>query len=114
MSSDRVLDYLTEELIVEKNIVRVFRRITLMPLIRSFQVTYRSLSKALGIHVNEAKKCVPYFYNKTHDKPILPANLRSTTRITPVLSMLPARPISLVENRACHIWTACETQKRWL
>ncbi|KAF8271151.1 DNA polymerase subunit Cdc27 [Lactarius quietus] len=46
MSSDRVLDYLTEELVVEKNIV-----------------TYRSLSNALGIHVNEAKNELAFFHS---------------------------------------------------
>ncbi|KAH9165654.1 DNA polymerase subunit Cdc27 [Lactarius sanguifluus] len=45
MSSDRVLDYLTEELVVEKNIV-----------------TYRSLSNALGIHVNAAKNELAFYY----------------------------------------------------
>ena len=68
MSSDRVLDYLTEELVVEKNIVRVLCRLPQFHADRHathtlFQVTYRSLSNALGIHVNEAKKCVLYFYN---------------------------------------------------
>ncbi|KAH8990363.1 DNA polymerase subunit Cdc27 [Lactarius akahatsu] len=47
MSSDRVLDYLTEELVVEKNIV-----------------TYRSLSNALGIHVNEAKNELAFYYSE--------------------------------------------------
>ncbi|KAH9063981.1 DNA polymerase subunit Cdc27 [Lactarius vividus] len=47
MSSDRVLDYLTEELIVEKNIV-----------------TYCSLSNALGIHVNEAKNELAFYYSE--------------------------------------------------
>ena len=66
MSSDRVLDYLTEELVVEKNIVRVLCP-NFVPTFHAtgvfFQVTYRSLSIALGIHVNEAKKCV--FYTST-------------------------------------------------
>lgn len=47
MSSDRVLDYLTEELVVEKNIV-----------------TYRSLSNALRIHVNEAKNELAFYYSE--------------------------------------------------
>ncbi|KAH9033477.1 DNA polymerase subunit Cdc27, partial [Lactarius hengduanensis] len=47
MSSDRVLDYLTEELVVEKNIV-----------------TYRSLSNTLGIHVNEAKNELAFYYSE--------------------------------------------------
>ncbi|KAH9052895.1 DNA polymerase subunit Cdc27 [Lactarius deliciosus] len=47
MSSDRVLDYLTEELVVEKNIV-----------------TYRSLSITLGIHVNEAKNELAFYYSE--------------------------------------------------
>ena len=43
MSSDRVLDYLTEELVVEKNIVRVSCPIhliprLLVPLTRSFRL----------------------------------------------------------------------------
>ena len=60
MSSDRVLDFLTEELVVGKNIVRVVCSIGfVLNSSRScslLQVTYRSLSHALGIHVNQAKK----------------------------------------------------------
>ncbi|KAI0255089.1 DNA polymerase subunit Cdc27 [Lactifluus subvellereus] len=47
MSSDHVLDYLTEELVVGKNIV-----------------TYRSLSHALGIHVNEAKNELAFYHSE--------------------------------------------------
>lgn len=65
MSSDRILDYLTEELVVGKNIVRPTPTSNPVPTrahaAHSFfrQVTYRSLSHALGIHVNEAKKYAP-------------------------------------------------------
>ncbi|KAI9509823.1 DNA polymerase subunit Cdc27 [Russula earlei] len=47
MSSDSVLDFLTEELVVGKNIV-----------------TYRSLSHALGIHVNKAKNELASYHSE--------------------------------------------------
>ncbi|KAI0267633.1 DNA polymerase subunit Cdc27 [Gloeopeniophorella convolvens] len=47
MSFDRTLDYLTEELVVEKNVV-----------------TYRSLSRALGIHVNQAKNELAQYHSE--------------------------------------------------
>ncbi|KAI0279539.1 DNA polymerase subunit Cdc27 [Russula brevipes] len=47
MSSNHVLDFLTEELVVGKNIV-----------------TYRSLSNALGIHVNQAKNELAHYHSE--------------------------------------------------
>ncbi|KAH9953885.1 DNA polymerase subunit Cdc27 [Russula dissimulans] len=47
MSSDTVLDFLTEELVVSKNIV-----------------TYRSLSHVLGIHINKAKNELAFYHSE--------------------------------------------------
>jgi len=59
MSSDRVIDYLTKQLFIDKNIVSTSARARAVLLDNGdLQVTFRSLSRALSIHVHEAKKCV--------------------------------------------------------
>lgn len=58
MTSKQAKDFLTKELFIKKNVVRMIfsldavqhRRVSV------FQVTFRSLSRELGIHVNDAKK----------------------------------------------------------
>lgn len=117
MSSDRVLDYLTEELVAEKNIVRVSYRIRLIPRLWCHShalLGYVSLLeyRAWNSRQRGQKVCSILLRHQTYDN--LPsANLPSTTRSMLVLSMPPARPISLAASHAYRIWTACETQKRW-
>jgi hypothetical protein len=54
--SGNIADYLSKQIFIERNIVR-FVKFHYFQLISS-QVTYRSLSREFGIHVNTAKTCV--------------------------------------------------------
>jgi hypothetical protein len=76
-----------------------------------FQVTYRSLSHALGIHVNQAKKWALRLLYRTRDD-LSAANLRSITPSTQVLSTLLMRLISLEASHASRTWIACAMQTK--
>ena len=124
MSSDRVLDYLTEELVVEKNIVRptsISFTVELMSLSLSSRYLFPgnvSLFKSCSRHPRkpgQKVRCAPPLF-------ILPdagtdpsaASSPSTTPSTRVLRMLAMRPISSEESRASRTWTACEMRTKWL
>lgn len=119
MSSDRVLDFLTEELVVEKNIVRP-PTCTLGPMLSSRYSRYLipgnvSLSKPCSRHPRKPGQKVraPRFRLTRPGNDPFAANLPFTTLSTRVLRMLAMRPISSEESRAFHTWTWCEMRTKW-
>ena len=122
MSSDRVLDYLTEELVVEKNIVRstsISFTAELMSLSLSSPYLFPgnvSLFKPCSRHPRkpgQKVRCAPLFILPDSGTDPSAASSPSTTPSTPVLRMLAMRPTSSEESRASHTWTACEMQTKW-